>query len=222
MSEMTNLIVEKPHIEWSGDRPFAFSRLTEQYANALEKLALEKEAEITSLPVNQGWETVADRNPTTSRFGSYSAFLLSPLTLPLFFAIQELYRFLLQELDQKPAPRFIQCWYNIHRIGDSLVRHKHVYPFIGTFSACAEGSVTRYGRSKEPDPSDALIEHVRGLLMVTTGLEHWHDTSPWQNPDRARVTFAFDVVDVSQWNPRQIFLPFDNAGAAADQIERSP
>ena len=209
MSKSIDVFVEKPRIEWAGDRPFAFSRLTDQYADALEKLAVAKESEVQSLPVDPGWEKIADTNPTTSRYSSYSAFLLSPLTLPLFFAIRETYRHLLEELGKKSSPRFIQCWYNIHRIGNSLVRHKHPYAFIGTFSAYAEGSVTRYGHSRDPDESDVVIDHARGQLLVTTGQEHWHDTSIWHNPNRPRVTYAFDIVDAERWNRRQVFLPFD-------------
>ncbi len=154
MAELTGVFIEKPHIHWAGHRPFAMARLTSEYADALEELAISKESEIKSLPIDPRWETIADRNPTTSRYPSYSAFLLSPLTLPLFFAIQETYRHLLQALDQKPAARFIQCWYNIHRADDLLLRHKHPYAFIGTFSAYAEGSVTRYGDSRDPADSD--------------------------------------------------------------------
>ena len=46
--------------------------------------------------------------------------------------------------------------------------------------------------------------------MVTTGQEHWHDTSIWQNADKPRVTYAFDIVNAQHWNRRQVFLPFDS------------
>jgi len=202
-------LVEPPHVEWANSRPFVFSRLSDEYAKALEDLALAKENFVKTLPVTKGWETIADKNPTTARFSSFSAFLLSSITLPLYFAIRETYLHLLQELDQQPAPRFIQCWYNIHRRGASLVRHCHVYPFIGTFSAHAEGSVTQYGSAKEVSESDVFIEHVPGRLVVTTGPGHYHHTSAWHDPDRARVTYAFDILNAHQWNPNQVFLPFD-------------
>src|SRR5690242_13234566 len=112
MSGLNELFIEKPHVTWLGDRPFAFSRLAEQYAGALEELAIAKEGEIKSLPTDPRWESIAERNPTTSRYSFYSAFLLSPLTLSLFFATRETYRHLLRELRQEPSPRFIQCWYN--------------------------------------------------------------------------------------------------------------
>ncbi len=191
------------------ESPFRFSHLSPEYSDELEKLAAAKEDDIKSLPVDSGWLKIAEKNPTTARYSSYSVFLLSPRTLPLFFAVRETYWHLLRELGQKPAPRYIQSWYNIHRGVKSLVRHKHPYPFIGTFSAHAEGSTTRYGNSREPSDTDVLVNHVDGMLMVTTGAEHWHDTSLWPDPDRARVTYAFDIVDASHWNPRQVFLPFD-------------
>ncbi|HET7085474.1 MAG TPA: hypothetical protein VFI23_11935 [Rhizomicrobium sp.] len=176
----------------------------------LEDLALAKESTVCTLPVSDGWSSIAHKNPTTARYSSYSAFLLSPATLPLFFAIRETYRHLLRAIDQEPVPRFIQCWYNIHRCAHSLVRHKHNYPFIGTFSAHAEGSTTRYGRSRDTSEADVIVSHVTGQLMVTTGNENYHETSVWCDADRARVTYAFDIMGQEQWNSRQILLPFDS------------
>jgi hypothetical protein len=209
VSKLADHFVDLPHVEWEDGRPFAISRLSEEYANILEELALAKENAIKTLPISPGWEPIAKNNPTTARYSSYSAFLLSPVTLPLFFAIRETYRQLLQALRQEPAPRFIQCWYNVHRVEEALVRHKHPYPFIGTFSAHAEGSETRYGKTRETSASDVIVPHVRGQLMVTTGAENYHETSVWRDPTRARVTYAFDILGPEQWNSRQIFLPFD-------------
>ena len=209
MPLLANQFVESPHVDWKDGRPFAISRLSAKYANTLENLALAKESAIKALPISPGWEPIADKNPTTARYSSYSVFLISPLTLPLFFAIRETYLHLLQALDQRPSPKFIQCWYNVHRGGESLVRHKHPYPFIGTFSAHAAGSETRYGKTRETDKSDVIVEHVAGQLMVTTGEEHYHETSAWHDADRPRVTYAFDILNAERWNPRQVFLPFD-------------
>ena len=209
MSALAGHFVELPHVDWQDGRPFATSRLSVRYANLLENLAIAKENVVKALPVDPGWEKIADKNPTTARYSAYSAFLLSPSTLPLFFAIRETYRHLLRELDQQPAPRFIQCWYNIHRSGESLVRHKHPYAFIGTFSAHAEGSETRYGKTRDTDESDVIVRHATGQLMVTTGPDHYHETSIWRDPDRPRVTFAFDILNADRWNSRQVFLPFD-------------
>ena len=209
MSEPENYLLELPSVEWKDGRPFATARLSEHYSHALESLALAKEDAVAKFPVSRGWENLAYKNPTTARYASYSAFLLSPATLPLFFAIRQTYRHLLQVLGEEPVPRFIQCWYNIHRCGQSLVRHKHTYPFIGTFSAHAEGSETRYGRSKETSDSDVVAKHTDGRLMVTTGQDNYHETSVWCDSGRARVTYAFDIVNHDQWNDRQIFLPFD-------------
>ena len=206
---LADSFVEAPHVEWTAGRPFAFARLTSSYAALLENLALAKESAIKALPVTQGWEKVAEKNPTTARFSAYSAFLLSRDTHVLFFAVRETYLHLLRALDQGPAPRYIQCWYNVHRSGQALVRHHHVYPFIGTFSAHAEGSTTRYGSTPQRSESDVILDHVDGQLMITTGKDHFHETSVWGDPERPRVTFAFDILGVAQWNPRQVFLPFD-------------
>jgi hypothetical protein len=209
LSGSTHHFVELPHVDWKDGRPFAISRLSDKYANVLENLALTKESVVKALPVSPGWEPVADKNPTTARYASYSAFLLSPITLPLFFAIRETYLHLLRALDQKPAPRFIQCWYNVHRGGESLFRHRHPYPFIGTFSAHAEGSETRYGKTRKASESDVIVKHVTGQLMVTTGEDHYHETSVWHDANRARVTYAFDILGAERWDSTQVFLPFD-------------
>jgi hypothetical protein len=201
--------VEQPHVDFRDGRPYAVARLGEDYADHLERLALEKESGVMQLPVSPGWQPIADKNPTTARYASYSAFLLSEATLPLFFAIRETYLCLLQVLNLRQEARFIQCWYNIHRAGDALVRHKHPYAFIGTFSAHAEGSETRYGRTRETNDSDVIVRHRKGQLMVTTGPEHYHETSVWHDPARPRVTYAFDILDAKHWHSRQMFLPFD-------------
>ena len=209
MLDVAGLFVEAPSVEWIGDRPFAFACMHEEYAQALEQLAIEKEAEIRSLPPDPEWQNHADSHPTTARYSQYSAFLLSPSTLPLYFAIRETYSQLLRELDQEHSPRFVQCWYNVHRRGEALFRHKHIYPFIGTFSAFSQGSATRYGNTPEASDDDVLIPHVNGQLMVTTGLDHWHEVSHWRNAERPRVTFAFDIANADQWVSSQRFLPFD-------------
>ena len=209
MQTLTEYFVELPHVEWFGDRPFSFSRLNPDYAQRLENAAIANEEAIKKLPVTDGWETAAEESPTTARFSRYSAFQIIPAALPLFFAIRKTYLHLLGELDQKPLPRFIQCWYNIHRSGHALPRHQHVYPFIGTFSAHAEGSETRYGNTKYESDSDAVMPHRDGQIVVTTGPEHYHNTSAWMDAERARVTYAFDIVNTERWNNRQFFLPFD-------------
>lgn len=183
--------------------------MSSEYAKILEDLALRKEAEIHALPVSKGWERAAESNPTTARFSSYSVFHLSPDTLPLFFAIRETYRYLLEALGEQPAPRFIQCWYNVHRIGQSIPRHAHTYPFIGVFSANAEGSVTRYGETREDSDKDVFVEHPPGQVFITTGPEHYHTTSAWHDANRARVTYAFDIIEAKQWKATHVFLPFD-------------
>jgi len=207
--ELSYKLVQEPRVEWNGKRPFAYARMSDEYAAILEDLALRKEAEIRALPVSKGWERGAESNPTTARFSSYSVFHLSPHTLPLFFAVRETYRHLLEAMGERPAPRFIQCWYNIHRVGHSIPRHAHTYPFIGVFSANAQGSVTRYGETREDSAGDVFVEHAPGQVFITTGPGHYHTTSSWHDEQRPRITYAFDIIDADQWKPTQVFLPFD-------------
>jgi hypothetical protein len=215
MPALAEYFVEWPRVEVLGERQFAFARLEPGYAALLENFALAEEEAIKTLPVAERWEHKEQTNPTTSRYNSYNVFLLSPQTLPLYFAIKQTYLRLLQAAGLEPGSRFIQCWYNIHRAGQCLPRHKHPYPFIGTFSAHATGSVTRYGSARHTSNSDVILHHAPGQLMVTTGRDHFHETSVWQDSARPRVTFAFDILDESQWAPGQVFVPFDVVLSAA-------
>jgi hypothetical protein len=202
--------VERPRVEWYGHRPFAFARLPEDYARTLEELALAKEEAIKNLPVSPGWEADHQENPTTARYASYSTFLISPLTVPLFFAIRLTYLHLLRELSEPPADRLIQCWYNVHRAGLGLTRHAHDARFMGTFSAHASGSQTRYGEARRTSEWDMVFDHVPGRLLVTTAVRHFHETSIWTDPERPRVTYAFDIIDASDWRRNALLLPFDS------------
>ena len=91
MQMLVGCFIEHPRVEWYGDRPFAFARLPKDYAKALEYLALAKEEVIKNLPVSADWEADHEENPTTARYAPYSAFLISPFTAPLFFAIRLTY-----------------------------------------------------------------------------------------------------------------------------------
>jgi hypothetical protein len=213
-SEQTGgLFVKEPWLEWHNRRPFAFACLDPGYAHRLAELAVKLEPQILNLSVAKGWENSAAQNPTGSRYAAYNAFLLDPSLLDLFLALRATYRFLISSIQVKPQPCYLQSWFNIHRAGQNLHRHEHMARFIGSFSAHAEGSVTRWGASPVTDESDYQLENRDGLLTVTVGRKHYHEVSLWQDQDRPRVSYAFDIVDQSAWRDDRVLIPFDGLGA---------
>lgn len=210
--------VEPPRLEWHNLRPFALARLPAGYAHRLEALAHQHEPAILALPVSPGWEASAQENPTGARFAHYNALLLDPAFEPLRQALRLLYRFLLESIGAPAKPRHVRSWCNIHRSGQRLGRHLHEVPYIGTFSAHAEGSTTCYGATPDAGPADWSMPHADGQLMVTVGHNHFHQVSVWTDAFRPRVTFAFDIVqlDAERAARNPCFVPLDDA------VERYP
>lgn len=214
--------LEPPRLQWHHNRPFALARLQPDYARELEALALRLEPQITSLPVSSGWESVSAENPTTARYKSYNTFLLDPRFMPLFLALRDTYRFMLQATGARAPSSYVKSWFNVHRAGQNLRRHHHKAGFIGSFAAHAEGSVTRYGGTMAPSDRDYAVDHIDGGLLVTVGHQHFHDVSTWQDPTRARVTYAFDIVGEQDWRPDRLLIPFHAASDTSQAPTAAP
>lgn len=189
--------LEKPRLEWRGHRPFAIARLPLDYARTLELLALREEERIMKLPVSRGWEKRADENTAGSRYHSYNALQADTCTISLFLALRSTYRFLLKELKAENRPRCLQAWFNVHRPGQKILRHAHVAQFIAYFAAHAEGSTTQFGPSPASTENDIFLPNVDGGLVVTVGMNHFHETSVWHDAERPRVSYGFNIADQS-------------------------
>lgn len=202
--------LEPPRVEWQGARPFVYARLEQEYARRLEYLAHQYTPSILQLPgVHSAAAEAA--SPTASRYPSYNVFLLDEQYTPLLSAIRDCYRVLVKIIDGERQERFIKSWFNVTTAGHSISRHRHRAVFIGTFSARAEGSQTRFGLSPETNEADHIVENRDGQLLLTTGMNHYHEVSSWQDQSRPRVTYAFDVINASQWRADRVQVPFDGA-----------
>ena len=210
----TSFFEQLPRLEWHNQRPFVFARLPVAYARLLEQLALDYEAQVKALPVARGWEELAAENPTGARYTSYNTFLLDDRYFLLFHALQHCYRHLLQQTKTQMGPCYLKSWFNVHRAGERLVRHQHQAPFIGSFCARGEGSTTGYGHSAHSNQDDYQVENIDGQLLVTLGPRHFHEVSLWQDPERARVSYAFDINPARNGPMPSIYIPFD-AGTQA-------
>jgi hypothetical protein len=199
--------VEPPRVEWHRGRPFAFGRLPEDYARELEALAHELAPKLDALEPRA--EMLPWAGPYGSRFAGYNIFLLEGAFLPLFRATQALYLSLVEAMALTRGSCCLRGWLNIQQAGERIGRHTHEAKFIGTFAARAEGSETRFGLFKDVLKDDVVIPNRDGQLLLTFGLHHFHETSPWHRSDVARVTYAMDVVSEESWRPVPPQIPFD-------------
>lgn len=216
-----SLFVENPRLEWHNNMPFVLAKLDKGYAHFLADLALEYEPHILTLPVHPKWARLMEQNPTGSRYSSYNTFLLHSSYMPLFGALKKTYDFYLEALQKSRRPTYLQSWLNIHRKNQKLSRHQHQAPVIGSFLARAEGSTTRYGLSKEISTDDQIFSNEDGVLLMTSGPGHYHEVSTWQNQDKPRVSYAFDIVDAVAWRSDKVLIPFDSLSDSTSQIQVS-
>ena len=201
------LFVDMPHVEWRAGRPFAFARLSLDYARRLETLAHRFAPALDDLEPKE--KMLPWAGPYGARYAAYNVFLLDGACLPMFLALRETYRTLLDAMGQEPRPRFVKAWLNIQQAGEQIGRHAHKASFIGVFAARAEGSETRFGTSQEPRDDDVTIPNLDGQLVVTYGHNHFHETSAWERADVARVSYAFDIVGEDGWKADRVQIPFD-------------
>jgi hypothetical protein len=207
--ESSQIFVEAPYVEWRGLRPFAFARLSPSYAGQLAELAHRLAPDLAQLEPKA--EMLPWAGPFGARFSRYNIFLLDSAYHPLFVALRSTYRALIEATKVERRARFLRAWLNIHQAGESIARHLHDAPFIGTFAAHAEGTSTRYGHTRERSDDDVEIPNIDGQLTVTLGKLHYHETTVWERSDSARVTYAFDIIGEEGWNPKRVQIPFDHA-----------
>lgn len=206
MSDTAPLFVDPPRVEVHR-RPFAFARMSEDYAHELADLAERLAPELDRLAPQEGMLGWA--GPYGARFSKYNLFLLDPAFDRLLLALRATYRTLIEAMRIEPKRRLVYGWLNIQREGERIGRHLHHAPFIGTFAARARGSETRYGLTRERGDDDFVIPNRDGQLILTPGKLHYHETSPWPRRDRSRVTFAFDIVTREGEDHHPLQLPFD-------------
>jgi hypothetical protein len=214
----SGLFIELPHVEWHGAIPFAYARLSEEYAHCLELSAHRHLDVVSPLPTSTIGAPDPATNAPAARYASYNVFLLGPEFLPLFVAIHRTYRTLLQAMGSAPIERFIKCWYNITSTGTAMPRHQHRAPIIGTFAARAEGSTTSFGMQSQATVDDLAVANRDGQLILTVGMNHFHQVSTWRDESTDRVTYAFDIIGHDQWRADRVQVPFDNSNSGLLEI----
>jgi hypothetical protein len=205
--DLSPTFVEPPRVEWHRGRPFAFSRLPEDYARRLEALAHNLAPRLEALdaaPEMLNWA-----GPYGARFNRYNIFLLDAAYLPLFWAMRATYRTLIEAMRLERRSCCARGWLNIQQAGERIGPHLHEAKFVGTFAARAQGSDTRFTLLEDKMEDGVIIPNVDGQLLLTFGAHHRHDTTEWQRTDVARVTYAIDILAADKWSANNIQVPFD-------------
>lgn len=196
-------------MEYHHDTPFAIARLNVKYAHLLAKLALKYEKQVMKLEPDKNWSQVY-QNTTSARYNKYNVFLLDSAYMNLFLATRTLFRYFLEQTENKLYPCYIRSWYNISKQGEDIFRHTHEARIIGSFLAFTEGAYTSYGPLKDSNEKDHIFENKDGLLIITkSNMGNYHEVSPWHNQEYPRVSYAFDIKEQCLFKQGNYYIPFD-------------
>lgn len=214
--------------EWINDYPFVFVYNRNMLLNRqLYELVISKEQEILAINHEKLMEECGGQyrpyfgESTTAKADFYNIYTWRhPALMTLWQAVKLAYNTMLEQLNIPRRYKYIQSWVNITRTGNKtaskLDRHTH-WPselcFFGYYAINAEGSITTYGFSPEPDAAtDIPFCNKNGQLTFSVcrwkGRQNYHQVSEW-NREEPRVTIACDIVDSAWWNKDQFLLPFD-------------
>lgn len=210
--------------------PFFVSAFSETAAlGDLAELVLAREAQIkrdNRAAQVAGSEKIADA--LTARYYAYNLLTWSePAVATLLDFIKSAY---LEMLGCMPLlrrePRYIQCWANTVRRGESIHIHNHGDRrsfFSGNLPVQVpdyQNSATHYTTQRTPEGPDQVYSIVNepGLLTL---FPSWllHYTDPWPRDD-TRITIAFDIVDAAtaarqaQYRIGRKYIPLDTPGSA--------
>lgn len=110
----------------------------------------------------------------------------------LYFYLQQVFR--TAKRPEHDENYYVSMWMNIHRKGDFIDWHSHVYDddhgYHGWFSVSAEPSVTSY-KLKTGYLIDVVNENNQ--LVVSRSDGDYHKVSVW-NEDYERITLAFNIT----------------------------
>lgn len=159
---------------------------------------------------------------TTKLFEEYN-YLMYPVpgSHALYDSIKETFHACNRHMWSGEEPEehyYIQCWLNFYRKGEFIDWHPH-WPeefnsWHGFYCVDVEpDSCTTYRvQGRIPEKDDIVIPSKDNLIVLSTSGRDVHRSSEWNDPDRARITIAFDIVpanklfgrgwsDINHWIP---------------------
>jgi len=199
--------------ELKNNIPFVFSQLDDKFIAATYRLCLGIEPNILQLDKAFNWRNI-EGSGTSARYSNYNFFLIKdPIVKPIYDLIKSSYLEMLENLEKSRESMFIQCWINIHRQNQQLMKHAHPYPMHGHITINTENTSTIYGKYDELE-----IPNKNGMLTLLGKPDVLHYVTPYEKAQGARVSIAFDLLPESwinknqRWKDRfddRIFIPFD-------------
>jgi hypothetical protein len=148
---------------------------------------------------------------TTKLYAQYNYFMYpNPGSHELYEKIKETFYKCLGPSKEK---FYMQAWLNVYRTGEFIDWHGH-WPaefesWHGFYCVDVEpDSFTTYrvfGRI--PEQEDIVVPSRDNLLVMSRSDGDVHRSSEWTNPNKARITIAFDIVPMSKLYDRKNYEP---------------
>jgi hypothetical protein len=140
---------------------------------------------------------------TTKLYGSYNI-LMYPYTG--FYELFQEIKTTFLELANPSEPYYIQSWLNVYNKGDYIDWHYHypegmkVWHGFYCVSVGDNESSTLY---RIPNLEEIEIKSVNNLLVIGKSDGDYHKSTEWANPNKPRITIAFDIVPKSKIDPEK-------------------
>lgn len=136
-----------------------------------------------------------DAPHTTKVFNQYNLLsFVSPKIYDVYKNIQNAFN----QLPKKEDDFYIQCWLNVFKSNTELSWHHHwgkEYDcWHGFICVDAEPSITSYRIPDENGFSEIDIHNKNNTLVISKSDGDLHKTSVWNDPNRSRITIAFDIL----------------------------
>lgn len=139
---------------------------------------------------------------TTKLFSQYNVLMYSyPQFHELFHEIVKMFREIYGDDGKK---YYIQAWLNVYEKGEFIDWHDHWLPqqqsYHGFYCVDVEpNSKTSYALRDDDEIID--IPSKDNMLVISKSDGDLHKSSEWHDPNRPRITIAFDIVPRGSINP---------------------
>lgn len=95
----------------------------------------------------------------------------------------------------EPGKYCIRSWLNMYYEGEYINWHHHMKQdcWHGYFTVFGEGTVTSYRFLGSSEDEQIDVMNINGSTVIGESGTDTHRTYPWNNPNRPRITIAFDI-----------------------------
>jgi hypothetical protein len=147
---------------------------------------------------------------TTKLYAQYNYFMYPfPGLYELYKAVKETFHYCCKS-DEK---FYSQAWLNVYRAGDYIDWHSHWPPEFESWHGfyCVDvepdSSTTYRLFGNRPEVDDIVVTSQDNLLVISRSDGDVHRSSEWNNPDKPRITVAFDIIPMGKLYDRRNYEP---------------